>query len=154
VLEAALYAGIAEAARDWLEPYLNTRSPGSLGAPLATVERIQIAVGEIELLLYTNSHLIDGVSRRIDLQRDSVILPPDPVTGLEAGLVKVAAVANAAKAVDIALTLVGNPGLSFHHPLQRHHRDVLCGRVHEPQADVILRAVGREALERRKPAQA
>lgn len=150
ILESALYAGVAEAARDWLAPYLNHRAPASLGAPLATLERFQIAVGQIELLVYTNRQLIDGAARRIDLQaRDLPV--EEPVTAVEAGLIKTAVVENASKAVDVALSLVGNPGLSYHHPLQRFHRDALCGRVHEPQADVLLRAAGRVALEKHKP---
>jgi alkylation response protein AidB-like acyl-CoA dehydrogenase len=46
----------------------------------------------------------------------------------------------------LALSLVGNPGLAYRNPLQRFYRDALCGRVHEPQADVILLAAGTHAL--------
>jgi alkylation response protein AidB-like acyl-CoA dehydrogenase len=44
------------------------------------------------------------------------------------------------------MELVGNPGLSRANPLERHHRDVLCSRVHTPQNDMILLAAGRQAL--------
>ena len=53
---------------------------------------------------------------------------------------------NALKAVAKALELAGNPGLSRTNPLERHHRDVLCARVHSPQNDTILTGAGRAAL--------
>ena len=45
---AALYLGVAAAARDWLVGFLNERTPSALGRPLATLPRFQTAVGEIE----------------------------------------------------------------------------------------------------------
>jgi alkylation response protein AidB-like acyl-CoA dehydrogenase len=143
VLEAALYLGIAQGARDWLVEYLNRRAPASLGAPLATLERFRSTVGEIELLNYTSRSLIEALAQRIDRQATGA---PIAIDALEPGLVKTAAVRNAIAATDLALSLVGNPGLAYRNPLQRFYRDALCGRVHEPQADVILLAAGTHAL--------
>ena len=53
---------------------------------------------------------------------------------------------NALAVVEKALELSGNHGLSRHSPLQRHYRDVLCGRVHTPQKDSVWSAAGRAAL--------
>jgi alkylation response protein AidB-like acyl-CoA dehydrogenase len=50
------------------------------------------------------------------------------------------------KAVDIALGLVGNPGLARANSLERHHRDVLCSRIHMPQDDMVLLMTGKNAL--------
>ena len=61
-------------------------------------------------------------------------------------MAKYVATNNAVKAVDIALSLIGNPGLSRTNPLERHHRDVLCGRIHMPQDDMILLTTGKKAL--------
>jgi alkylation response protein AidB-like acyl-CoA dehydrogenase len=80
---AAIYLGVARAARDWLTGYLRERTPANLGAPLASLPRFQVEVGA--------------------LTRD--------------------------------------------HPLERHLRDVLCGRIHTPQDDAVLGATGRAALE-------
>ena len=44
------------------------------------------------------------------------------------------------------MALIGNPGLTRRHPLERHLRDVLCARVHTPQDDSTLSATGRAAL--------
>lgn len=138
----ALYHGVATAARDWLVAYLHERKPANLGASLATLPRFQSAVGEIEALLYTNERLIYGLAR--DLDHDHCAAPD----GSRASLVKYVATNNAVRAVDIALGLVGNPGLSRTHPLERYHRDVLCSRIHTPQDDTITLAAGKAALER------
>jgi alkylation response protein AidB-like acyl-CoA dehydrogenase len=36
--------------------------------------------------------------------------------------------------VNLALELTGNHGLSRQNPLERHYRNVLCGRVHTRRA--------------------
>jgi alkylation response protein AidB-like acyl-CoA dehydrogenase len=135
---AALYTGIARAARDWLVAYLNERTPANLGAPLATLPRFQIAVGEIETLLHVNHALIAQLIAEVEVG--------DTKSAERASLVKSVATNNTIRAVDIALGLVGNPGLSRHHPLERYHRDALCGRVHTPQDDSVMQALGRAAL--------
>jgi alkylation response protein AidB-like acyl-CoA dehydrogenase len=66
----------------------------------------------------------------------------------ESGLVKFNVTANAIRAVELALELTGNHGLSRRNPLERHHRDVLCSRIHTPQNDSILLAAGQLAFER------
>ena len=50
-------------------------------------------------------------------------------------------------AVEQAVALVGNNGLTRRYPLERHYRDVLCARVHTPQDDSIIAAAGKSALE-------
>lgn len=137
---AALYDGVARAARDWLAEYLNRRVPTNLGAALATLPRFQQTVGEIEALLFTNRTLIGSMAARAD--RDVAAVP-----ATDANLVKHVVTGNAIAAVGLALELVGNPGLSRANPLERHHRDVLCSRVHSPQADMILTEAGRTALD-------
>jgi alkylation response protein AidB-like acyl-CoA dehydrogenase len=135
---ATLYHGIATPARDWLVDYLNERAPTNLGAPLATLPRMQSAVGEIQALLYANERLIDTYAAEVDAGKAG--------TAAQAPLIKYIATNNAIRAVDIALGLVGNPGLSRHHPLERYHRDVLCSRIHTPQDDTVTLNAGRMAL--------
>jgi alkylation response protein AidB-like acyl-CoA dehydrogenase len=137
VLIAAVYQGVARAARDWLTRYLNERTPTNLGAPLASLPRFQETVGRIEALLHTNEVLLRTTAAGLDAGE-----PPSP----GAGLVKQTVTANVVQAVGLGLTLTGNPGLSRANPLERHYRDALCGPVHSPQADVILTAAGRAAL--------
>jgi alkylation response protein AidB-like acyl-CoA dehydrogenase len=139
VAVGALYDGVARAARDWLLTYLHARKPSNLGASLATLPRFQEAVGGIDTLLGVSQVLITSLAERADRDLASI-------ASTEANLVKYTATNNAIDAVAKALELVGNPGLSRAHPLERHYRDVLCSRVHTPQNDMILQAAGRAAL--------
>jgi alkylation response protein AidB-like acyl-CoA dehydrogenase len=107
--------------------------PASLGAPLASLPRVQEALGAIDGLLLQNRLLLDAACR-------------ERLSASEAGLIKVAVTDNAVAVVEKALELSGNHGLSRHNPLQRHYRDVLCGRVHTPQKDSVWIAAGRAAL--------
>lgn len=133
VLTAAIYDAVAHAARDWFVRWLIARKPANLGASLSTLPRFQELVGEIDGLLLQNKVLLDGAAAgRLG-----------PAQG---GLVKHLVTENAIAAVEKAIAASGNPGLSRHNPLQRHYRDVLCGRIHTPQADVVLTGAGKAAF--------
>ncbi len=140
VLTAAIYDAQARAARDWLVAFLAERKPANLGAALSTLPRFQEAVGDIDGLLLSNRVLLDTAAR-------------GEVDGVQAGLVKHLVTENAISMVEKALKLTGNPGLTRHNPLERHHRDVLCGRVHTPQSDVVLTSAGKAAFAAREAAQ-
>ena len=137
---SSLYLGVASAARDWLLKFLSERTPASLGAPLATLPRFQQAVGEIEAALGSAAELVDAVARRVD--------DGDEAAVTRAPSVKLIATRAAIGAVEQAMELTGNNGLSRKNPLERHYRDVLCSRVHTPQDDSIALAAGRAALDR------
>jgi alkylation response protein AidB-like acyl-CoA dehydrogenase len=138
VLFSTVYDGAARAARDWIVAFLKTRTPSNLGAPLASLPRMQEAVGEIDSALYANRVLLRDLSERVD--RGDTPAPQD------SAYVKHNVNANTLKAASKALEIAGNPGLAQDNPLERHYRDVLCARVHTPQADTILGNGGREAL--------
>jgi alkylation response protein AidB-like acyl-CoA dehydrogenase len=135
---AALYTGVAEAARDWGVHFLKTRAPANLGAPLATLPRMHEAVGRIDSLLLTNRRLVACAAADTDAGR-----PPSPT---ESGLLKTVAAENAIEAVQDAMRLAGTHALARANPLERHLRDVLCARVHTPQPDAAYAAAGRAAL--------
>jgi alkylation response protein AidB-like acyl-CoA dehydrogenase len=135
---AALYTGVATAARDWLVGFLRERVPANLGASLATLPRMQEAVGGIEALLLTNRRLIADAAAEHDRTGGP---------GANAcNLIKTVSAENAIQAAEAAVKLTGNHGLSRANPLERHLRDVLCARIHTPQADAALLAAGRAAL--------
>jgi len=138
VLLGSLYDAVAQAARDWLVHFLNYRAPGNLGAALSTLPRMQEAVGEIEALLRTNRVLLDDAAATVDAGHAQA--------AADSGLVKYTVTNNAIRAVEIALQLSGNHGLTRHNPLERHYRDVLCSRIHTPQNDAILAAAGKRAI--------
>jgi len=134
----ALYLGVAESARDWLIGFLNTRTPSALGRPLATVARFQEEVGQIEAQLIAAADLLTGLALRFDAG--------DPEAAAHAPAAKLIGTRAAIDAVQRAVALVGNNALTRRNPLERHLRDVLCARVHTPQDDSILGALGRAAL--------
>lgn len=136
----ALYLGVARSALGWLIGFLHERVPSGLGKPLATLPRFQAAVGEIEALVVGAEELLFGLARRLD--------HGDPDAYARAGIAKLISTRAAIQAVEQAVALVGNHGLTLHSSLQRHYRDVLCGRVHAPQDDAIVAAVGARVLAR------
>jgi len=138
IFVAAIYDGIARAARDWLVTFLKTRVPANLGAPLASLPRAQEILGGIEARLAVNTRLIDSFAADFD---DGL-----PLSAIESNIVKLTVTNNAVAAVEDALSLTSNHGLSRKNPLERHYRDVLCGRVHTPQDDTTKITAGRLAL--------
>ena len=141
ILVAAVYHGIAVASRDWLAGWLRARVPGNLGAPLATLPRVQAEMGEIEALLATGARLLRSTAEAVDGGG------PEAPGAVACGIVKREVTGNAIRAVERAVAMTGNAGLARRNPLERHLRDVLCGRVHTPQDDTVLLAAGRAALE-------
>ena len=138
IFVAAIYDGVAQAARDWLVDFLRNRVPSSLGAPLATLPRAQEIVGGIEARLAVNARLIESFARDFD---DGV-----PLSASESNIIKLTVTNNAIAVVEDALSLTGNHGLARANPLERHYRDVLCGRVHTPQDDATRVTAGRLVL--------
>ena len=137
---ASLYHGVARSAANWLASYLHERKPTNLGASLATLPRMQSAVGEIEALLFTNERVVFGLAPELEANN----YQGKAASGTS--MAKMVACNNAIKAVDIALGLIGNPGLYRSNPLERHHRDVLCARIHMPQDDMVTQMGGKAAL--------
>lgn len=138
LLIASVYQGAAVAALRWLSGYLHDRVPANLGKPLASLERFQLAVGTIEAKLRTSQRLLDSATAQLDTAGLAEVT--------EASVVKLAVTTNAIEAVDSAVSLIGNPALSRSNPLERHYRDVLCGRIHTPQDDAVFTMLGRSTL--------
>lgn len=138
IFVAAIYDGVARAARDWLIEFLRNRVPSNLGASLATLPRAQEVVGGIEARLAVNARLIDSFAGDYD---DGVEL-----SASESNIIKMTVTHNAVAVVEDALSLTSNHGLTRANPLERHYRDVLCGRVHTPQDDATRVNAGRLAL--------
>jgi alkylation response protein AidB-like acyl-CoA dehydrogenase len=138
VLMGALYTGVARAAREWLIRFLQDRRPANLGATLATLPRVQEAVGAMDERLAVNAALIEAATSAADVGA--------PHPELVLSLFKTAIAENAVRAVEQAAVLAGNHALSRRNGLERHWRDVQCARVHTPQADSVHLAAGRAAL--------
>ena len=134
----ALYVGVARAAQEFFITFANERVPTSLGRPIATTERIQSIAGEIEAQLAGAEQILYSLAAGVDAG--------DRVALQRASVAKLLVTRAAVTAVQTAVTALGNPGLTRHHPLERHLRDVQCSRVHPPQDDAALIAAGRRTL--------
>ncbi|WP_211241114.1 acyl-CoA dehydrogenase family protein [Pseudonocardia spinosispora] len=135
---AAIYLGVGRAAQRYFHRFAHERVPANLGRPVATTERFAQAAGEIEVLLSGAEELLFGVAERLDRG--------EPVPRTRALGARVVADRQTRAAVELAVRLLGNPGLSQDNPLERHFRDIQCAGVHAPQEDVALHAIGRAVL--------
>ncbi|ABQ34737.1 acyl-CoA dehydrogenase family protein [Bradyrhizobium sp. BTAi1] len=139
LLIGAVYHGIALAARDDVLAFALDFRPGDLKEPLSSLPRIQDELGAIEVLLISNERLLNSVARDFD---EDVPIGPD------SGAVRHAVIENAIRVVDLALTIAGNAGVSRNHALERHHRNVICGRTHAPTGPLVRAAAARAAISR------
>ncbi|OOB89290.1 acyl-CoA dehydrogenase family protein [Rathayibacter sp. VKM Ac-2630] len=135
---AALYVGVGRAAQNFFVRFANERVPTSLGRPIATTERIRSVAGEIEAQLVQAEEVLLSLAARVDTG------DPQAAERVLAG--KLLATRSAVTAVETAVAALGNPGLTRHHPLERHLRDVLASRVHPPQDDAALVILGTRSL--------
>ncbi|MEU6698879.1 acyl-CoA dehydrogenase family protein [Pseudonocardia sp. NPDC046786] len=136
----ALYVGVARAARAAFVRYARERVPAALGRPIAETERIRTVAGEIDALVAQAETLLFGTLLRIETG-DTAHLP-------QLSVLKVQIARSVVAVVETAVAALGNPALTRHQPFERHLRDVLCVRVHPPQADAALLDAGRRILTR------
>ena len=139
ILVSSVYQGVARAAANWITRFASEYTPGSLGAPIATVPRVQDGLGEIASRLEISERLLRSVAEDADAGRP---------LGVGPGIVKAQVIENAVAITSLALDLGGNPGLRRDNPLERHHRDALCGRAHAPQNNMIRVMAAKAALAR------
>ncbi|MFF2555075.1 acyl-CoA dehydrogenase family protein [Nocardia sp. NPDC058058] len=135
---AALYVGVARAARSAFAEYARTRVPTALGKPIAQTERIQSVAGEIEAQIVQAETLLYGTLHRLEVGENDV--------AQRLSVVKVLIARSVVAAVQTAVAALGNAALTRHNPLERHLRDVLCVRVHPPQEDTAVLSAGRAVL--------
>lgn len=132
-LLGTLYDAIARSARDWFIAFLQQRVPANLAAPLASLPRFQEIVGRIDTRLFTNACLLHSCAQ-------------GEIASTHASQVKQVVTENAIHSVQLMVESIGNHALTRQNPLQRHLRNVLCGRIHTPQDDAIFTSVGKAAL--------
>jgi alkylation response protein AidB-like acyl-CoA dehydrogenase len=138
-LIASVYQGVARSAGDWITRFAAEYTPGSLGAPISTTSRVQDGLGEIASRLEISERLLRSVAQDADNGRP---------LGVSPAIVKAQVIDNAIAITSLALELGGNPGLRRDNPLERHHRDALCGRAHAPHNNMIRIMAAKAALAR------
>ncbi|AQS85232.1 MAG: acyl-CoA/acyl-ACP dehydrogenase [Acetobacter aceti] len=100
--------------------FLQTLVLAALGRLLSTLPRFHAVIGEIDGLLLTNRALPDfGLA----------LAATQEMTLAKAGRIRKLVTENAIAVVACAIEVPGNPDLSQDNPLERHYRDVLCGRA-------------------------
>jgi alkylation response protein AidB-like acyl-CoA dehydrogenase len=138
---AAVYLGVAEAARDVAVQFARERKPSALkGKSIASLPHIRERAGRLDLLLFEARALLVGTARAWDAE---------PSAGMEAALAaaKVVTANNAVAVAEEAMRLVGGSSMDRASPLERHYRDVRGGLHHPPQDDAALSLFAREALD-------
>lgn len=138
---AAVYLGVAEAARDFAVEFARTRKPSALGGKaIGSVPHIRDRVGRMDLLLFQARGQLIGTARAWDAA---------PSATMDAALAaaKVTVSNNAVAVAEQAMRLVGGSSLDRTLPLERHFRDVRAGLNHPPQDDAALALFARQALD-------
>ncbi|MEM5370844.1 acyl-CoA dehydrogenase family protein [Paraburkholderia azotifigens] len=97
--------------------------------------------------LWRRARRIAGHRRRNRTRRSDAGDAPDSV----AATVKHVVIDNAVATVEMAIELAGNHGIARRNPLERHHRNVLCGRIHAPANALIRSTAGRAVLNTASP---
>lgn len=139
---AAVYNGVALAARDAVAHFAATRAPTALGKPIGELPTVRLRLGEIEELLLASRRVMTG------LAADWVTAAPEdrPRLRQEAPLVKTIATTNAARITELAMRIAGGHGLQ-RGPLERYFRDARAGLVNAPVEDVVLQNAGKAAVD-------
>jgi alkylation response protein AidB-like acyl-CoA dehydrogenase len=138
---AAVYLGVAEAARDFALAFARSRTPTALGGKsISTLPSIRDRAGRMDLALFQARGLLVSTARTWDAA---------PGVEMEAALASAKVVAsNGAIAVaEQAMRLVGGSSMDRSLPLERHYRDVRGGLHHPPQDDAAIALFAREALD-------
>lgn len=141
VVTAAVYTGVAAAARDFAVHYARNRRPNGMAGPIAELQTVQHKIAEIELLLFQSRSVLYGTAEAWEMYPDR-----QQEIAWQLAAVKHLATNNAIKVTDLALRVVGSAGLARALPLERYFRDVRAGLGHPPMDDAALTQIGKAAL--------
>ena len=139
---AAVYTGIAIAARDFAVNYAKQRQPPVLQRSIAHMPAIQFAVADMEVMIATARALTFTVAEewRRGEHRDAA-------TGMARILQpKYYGTTTAIQIVNKAMDVVGGLGIFKTTPLERYYRDVRAGTFHPISHDVTREWIGKTAL--------
>jgi alkylation response protein AidB-like acyl-CoA dehydrogenase len=138
---AAIYTGIAIAARNFAIEYAQRRRPSVLERSIAHLPGIQFAVADIEIMLATARALTLSVAE--EWKRGEHHSAAGMTRLLQP---KYYATTTAIEVVNKAMNVVGGVGLYKTTPLERYYRDVRAGTFHPISQDVTREWIGKSAL--------
>jgi alkylation response protein AidB-like acyl-CoA dehydrogenase len=142
---AAVYLGIGQAACDAAADYANTRTPPSLGHPIAERPHIQQWIGQMTVVL-------DAARAVLYRAAEAWVTRPElhGEFAPQIALAKHLCTNAACSATETALRVAGGFSLTRALVLERHFRDARAGLFQPPQDDLALGLIGRTALEARR----
>jgi alkylation response protein AidB-like acyl-CoA dehydrogenase len=138
---AAVYLGIAGAARDSAIAFAKERKPNGMTTTISELPNIQRLIGEIDLLLLQARSVLYETA-------EEWIRNPAGRDALMANLaaVKYLSTNYAIQVTDLAMRVVGSAALARPHPLERYYRDARTGLGHPPMDDAALTTIAKAAL--------
>ncbi len=137
---AAVYLGIAQAAREEAIRFAQKRKPNSLQQPISSIPHIQEKVAKMDLALIQARAVLFGLAEQYSQD-------PKSVHSSLFGAAKYIATNQAIEVVDLAMRVVGAASLSLKSPLQRYYRDVRAGLHNPPMDDATIAQLAKSAFE-------
>jgi alkylation response protein AidB-like acyl-CoA dehydrogenase len=138
---AAVYTGVATAARNFAVEYAQKRRPSVLARSIAHMPAVQFAVADMDIMLATARALTYTVA---DEWMAGQHHSPEGIVRLLQP--KYYATPNAIEVVNKAMGVVGGLGIYKTTPLERYYRDVRAGTFHPISQDIIREWLGKSAL--------
>lgn len=138
---AAVYLGVGQAALDAACEYAQSRTPPSLGGPIAGQPHVQGWLGSMAIALDAARTVLRDVARAWDAEPDT-----RPALAARIAVAKYLCTNAACTVTETALRVAGGFGLTPALPLERLFRDARAGLFAPPQDDLALAIAGRAAL--------
>jgi len=138
---SAIYLGIAKAAQEFIVDFCKNRIPSALGKPIAELEHVQHALGEIAADIRIAETILETTAKRWTQN----IQIRDKISG-DVALTKYTCTNCAVKVTDKAMRIAGGSALSKKLPLERYFRDARAGLYNPPADHETLRMLGMESL--------
>jgi alkylation response protein AidB-like acyl-CoA dehydrogenase len=138
---AAVYLGVAVAARNFAVEWARTKKPILFERPIGHFPGVQFHVADMDVEIAAARALIHetarlwmsgGLRERADLAR--IVMTKYHATNA------------AVRIVDQAMSIVGAPAIFRRNPMQRFYRDVRPGPFHPMTNDVARELIGKTAL--------
>jgi alkylation response protein AidB-like acyl-CoA dehydrogenase len=132
---SAIYLGIGEAAFEYVLDYVKTQS-FKLPEPLSHQPATQRAIGEMATAIRAARALL-AEAAQVKMQGDRV------ATTLAVNESKAFSADVGALVTDRAIRLAGGRGILRRYPLERWHRDAMCGPVMSPANERCMETAGK-----------
>ena len=132
---AAIYLGIAEVAYEYVREYVTTRRFG-LAEPMSHHPSAQRAIGEMATAIRAARSLLREaaeVKQRGDRAATALVVNQSKCFSADVG----------AMVTERAIRLAGGRGILKAYPLERWHRDAMCGPVMAPANERCMETAGR-----------